>query len=192
MILLFLGSCRLHQSEVNEMGSTIYSQKLKHPVYVTYTCEHCGQVNTFSQDIVGNASAEVRFGTSNKYAQSKISKLGSKAQGDLDRQIRKVQNDHAKKNYAWLKVHKCSKCKNPQSWQKSSLWQSAIGWFILDILYLYVFFIWATGSSAESRTSGAWIGFILVGIVLFIPIVLLVLNLRKIKKTDHNDPIVII
>ncbi|HAM62453.1 MAG: hypothetical protein A2Y20_03760 [Firmicutes bacterium GWF2_51_9] len=80
------------------MGSTIYSQKLKHPVYVSYTCEHCGQVNTVAQEIVGNASAEVRFGTSNKYAQSKTGKHGTKAQIDLERKVRQAQNDTAIKN----------------------------------------------------------------------------------------------
>jgi len=174
------------------MGSTIYSQKLKHPVYVTYTCEHCGQVNTFSQEIVGNASAEVRFGTSNKYANAKVSKLGAKAQSDLERQVHKAQIDTERKNFAWLKVQKCSVCKYPQSWQKGGLWRKTILFFILDFFYLLVFFSWATGSSAESKTPGAWIGFIVVGIVLSLPIISLVLNLRKIEKAKSSVPIVII
>jgi len=174
------------------MGSTIYSQKVKHPVYVTYTCEHCGQVNTFSQEIVGNASAEVRFGTSNKYANAKVSKLGAKAQGDLERQVHKAQIDTERKNFAWLKVQKCSVCKYPQSWQKGGLWRKTILFFILDFFYLLVFFSWATGSSAESKTPGTWIGFIIVGIVLSLPIISLVLNLRKIEKAKSSVPIVII
>ena len=174
------------------MGSTIYSQKAKHPVYVTYTCEHCGQVNTFSQEIVGNASTEVRFGTSNKYASSKVSKLSGKAQGDLERQIHKAKIDTEKKNFAWLKIHKCSVCKNPQSWQKGGLWRRTILFFVLDFFYLLVFYSWATGSSAESKTPGTWIGFIVVGVILSLPIVTLFLNLRKIDKTKNSEPIVII
>ena len=149
-------------------------------------------MNTFSQEIVGNASAEVRFGTSNKYANAKVSKLGAKAQGDLERQVHKAQIDTERKNFAWLKVQKCSVCKYPQSWQKGGLWRKTILFFILDFFYLLVFFSWATGSSAESKTPGTWIGFIIVGIVLSLPIVSLVLNLRKIEKTKNSEPIVII
>lgn len=174
------------------MGSTIYSQKVKHPVYVTYTCEHCGQVNTFSQEIVGNASAEVRFGTSNKYANSKVSKLGAKAQSDLDRQVHKAKVDIERKNFAWLKFHKCAQCKYPQSWQKSGLWRSSIFLFVVDFLYLMIFYSWITGSSAQSKTTGTWIGFLLVGVILTLPIVNLVLNLRKVEKTKSSVPIVII
>lgn len=174
------------------MGSTIYSQKVKHPIYVTFECEHCGQLNSFSQEIIGNASAEVSFGSSKRYAQQKVSKLGAKAENDLERQIRKAQNDTDKGNYAWLKFHKCSKCKYPQSWQKSGLWKNSILLFILDFFYLLIFFSWATGSSAASKTAGAWGGFILFGIILLLPIVMLILNLRKIEKTKNSKPIVII
>jgi len=174
------------------MGSTIYSQKLKHPVYVSYTCEHCGQLNTFSQDIVGNASAEVRFGTSNKRTQQKVSGLGAKAESDLQRQILKAQNDAEKENYAWLKFHKYSKCKYPQSWQKSGLWRKSIVYFILDFFYLMIFFSWVTGSSVESKTVGAWGGFLFFGVILFLPIINLILNLRKIEKANQSKPVVII
>lgn len=55
------------------MGSTIYSQKLKHPVYVSFTCEHCGQYNSFAQEIVGAGNAEVNNIRSDKYRQEQIS-----------------------------------------------------------------------------------------------------------------------
>ena len=62
------------------MGSTIYSQKLKHPVYVSFTCEHCGQYNSFAQEIVGAGNAEVNNIRSDKYRQEQISKVGPKAE----------------------------------------------------------------------------------------------------------------
>ncbi|MGB7594022.1 MAG: hypothetical protein WBL80_00475 [Erysipelotrichaceae bacterium] len=159
---------------------------------MSYTCEHCGQLNTFSLEIVGNASAEVRFGTGDKRTQQKISGLGAKAQNDLQRQIMKAQNDADKENFAWLKFHKCSKCKYPQSWQKAGLWRNTILFFIVDFFYLLIFFSWVTASSSDPKTVGAWGGFLLVGVLLFLPIINLILNLRKIDKSKHEKPIVII
>lgn len=172
------------------MGSTIYSQKVKHPAYISFTCEHCGHFNSFSQEIVGNASAEVRFGSSNKRAQEKVSKLGMQAESDLERQIQNAKSNSDSGHYSWIKFHKCSKCNYTQSWQASRLWRKSIKYILLDLLYVFVFYSWLTGSSLASKTPGAWGGFAMFGILAAIPIIVLVLNLRKTDpKTQHKPEV---
>jgi hypothetical protein len=174
------------------MGSTIYSQKVKHPVYVTYECEHCGHVNSFSQEIIGNASAEVSFGSSNKRTQQKIGNLGQKAESDLERQVLKARSDTNRDRYSWLKFHKCEKCKFTQSWQKGRLWKRSSVYLVLDFFLVLILFSWLTGSSLESKTSGAWGGFLFFVFVGLIPILMLVLPLRKIDKSKQTKPTVVI
>jgi len=70
--------------EVSGMGSTIYSQTLKHPVFISYECEHCSQMNSFSQEIKGSGSAEVSNLSSNRNRQSKYNSVGPKAEQNLN------------------------------------------------------------------------------------------------------------
>ncbi|HBP37464.1 MAG TPA: hypothetical protein DD640_01750 [Clostridiales bacterium] len=170
------------------MGSTIYSQKLKHPVSVTFMCEHCGQYNYFSQEIIGNGSVEVSNIRSDKYRQDQIGKIGSKAESDLLRNVQNAKQSLSRGNYSWLKFHKCTKCGYSQSWQTGRLWKRSIIFFIMDLVILYIFFSWLTGSSPESITSGAWGFFAILGIFILIPVIVLVISLLRRDKKNKYKP----
>jgi len=171
------------------MGSTIYSQKLKHPVYVSYTCEQCGNYNTFIEEIVGAGSAEVGFGSSNKRAQEKISKIGPKAQVDLLKNVQRAKVKADKGNYTWLKLHRCTKCNSAQSWQVGRLWKNIVKFIAIDVIALLYFFLWFSDASLANKTSIGAIGLyiILSGFVLT-PIIILVVSLRKIGQSKHSQP----
>lgn len=175
------------------MGSTIYSQKLKHPVYISYTCEHCGQYNTFSQEIVGQGSAEVRFGTGNKRTQEKLSKIGPQAERNLDHNVARIKSNIARGSFLWLKVHKCTKCHYPQSWQKGRLIRNLINYIIFDLLVLFIFFVWfVDASSADKVSLSAFITYGLVSAIVAAPIVTFILNFTKIEKIKKQKPDIII
>lgn len=171
------------------MGSTIYSQKLKHPVYVSFTCEHCGQFNTYTEEIVGAGSAEVRYGSSNKRAQEKISKIGTQAQVNLSHNVQNARINAEKGNYSWLKLHRCTKCNSAQSWQTGRLWKNIIKFIVMDVIFLFYFFLFFNDASDANKTSVGMIVlyFILAAFVLM-PIVILFLSLRTIRQSKHNLP----
>lgn len=174
------------------MGSTIYSQKLKHSVYVTYTCEHCGQMNSFSHEIIGSSVSEVSNIRSDRYRQQQISMLGPKAESDLLRRVQDAKYSMANGNYSWLKFYKCTKCGYTQSWQTGRLWKRMIKFFVMDFILLLIFYSWVTGSSAESKTTGGWIFFGIVGLFVLIPIAVHLVALIKRDKNNKNKPDVVI
>ena len=170
------------------MGSTIYSQKLKHPVYVSFTCEHCGQYNSFSQEIIGAGTAEVNNIRSDKYRQEQMAKVGPKAENNLQRNVLHAKQAVAKGSFSWLKFHKCTKCGFTQSWQTGRLWKRFIKFFVIDIIILLIFISWLTGSSPESKTIEAWGVFGVLAVVVLVPIIILVVSLLKRDKQNKNRP----
>lgn len=170
------------------MGSTIYTQKLRHPVTVSYLCEHCGHYNLFSQDIVGSGSTEVSNIRGNKFRQDQVNKLGSKAENDLLRKISNVRYLVESGNYSWLKFHKCVNCSYTQSWQTGRLWKRSVKFFVLDFFIFLIFYSWLTGSSSEVKTTGAWVFFAILGLFVLIPIFVLIKSLRKCDKEHRNKP----
>lgn len=170
------------------MGSTIYSQTLKHPVFISYECEHCSQMNSFSQEIKGSGSAEVSNLSSNRNRQSKYNSVGPKAEQNLIRQIQKAKLALGQGDYSWIKFHPCSKCGYTQSWQTSRLFKRSIKFFVLDILIVFVLISWLTSNSSEAISRGLWGFFAFLGLVVLIPILVLALALRKRDKARTNKP----
>ncbi len=170
------------------MGSTIYSQKAKHPVYVSYNCEHCGQYNSFSQELVGVSTAEVRYGSSRKSEAAKLSKLGPGAQDELMKKIQDAAYRTGKNDFSWLKLHKCNSCKYVQSWQTALIWKKMIKFFILDAIILLVFISWWTGATHETISTGTWVTLTICGLFILIPIINLIVSLQKRDKENRNKP----
>ena len=170
------------------MGSTVYTQKLKHPVFVSFTCEHCGLYNSFSQDIVGVSRTEVNYIRSSKYTQEQVGKLGPQAEANMANNLHRAKTAIDKSDYSWLKLHKCTKCHYAQSWQTGRIWRRSIKFFVLDLFIFFIFFSWLTGSSSPSITSENWLWFTVLGLLVMIPIVVLVLSLVMRDKEKRNKP----
>ncbi len=168
------------------MGFPIYTKKLSHPVHVTFTCEHCGQHNSFVQEIVGSSSAEVRYGSSAE--QQRIDNLGPDAQIDLELKIQRAEYNIGRGNYSWLRVHRCTNCKYAQSWQTGRIWKRSIKFFVLDMFILLVFCSWFQGTPPASITSAAWGLFVILGILMLIPAAILIASLRKRDKETIRKP----
>lgn len=39
--------------------SNNYTTELKHPFDISFTCEHCGEINSFTQEIIGTGNKTV-------------------------------------------------------------------------------------------------------------------------------------
>jgi hypothetical protein len=167
------------------MGSTIYTQKIPHPVQVSFTCEHCGTHNSFAQIIVGTGSAEVPFSSGKKYAQSKIAKVEPAAQKNLERKIQNARINTLKGNYSWLDQKKCSKCKYYQTWQTSSIWMTFIASLLLLALPVILISVWIDFN--KMTTVGLIFFTVFIGIIL-LPFVNLIKSLSRIDRKNHNKP----
>lgn len=171
------------------MGSTVYTQKLTHPVQVTFKCEHCGETTTFIQNITGTGSADVPFLSSNKYTQSKITKVGKSAQRDLERKIQTAQADDARGKYSWLNLQKCSKCKYYQTWQTTGILYRFIGMLLLLALPVLLISVWI--DLKNMTLTGLAFFIIFIGIIL-LPFVNLIVSLIRIDRAHPGKPTVTI
>lgn len=171
------------QRRIN-MGRIIYSSTVSHPAHITFSCEHCGEENSFSQDIVGTSSADVGMGAFNSTVERKTRNLGSQAQNALEGQLRRIEADTASGKYTWIKLTKCSKCGYHQSWQKSLINRK----LLVSLLWttpLLLFFI--MGLTAKNADTGKLYFIIPIGLLL-IPYFNYASRISKIDKQNQNLP----
>lgn len=88
------------------MGQEIitYSKVLTHPVIIEFTCEHCGENNVFTQEIVGAGKKSKYRGDFDTKRSTQLtaqdqSKMLTKAQKDLDRGISNAKRNIEKNNF---------------------------------------------------------------------------------------------
>jgi len=170
---------------------TTYSQVLKHPFVVTFTCEHCGEFNSYTQEIVGAGkkskySGEFDSKRASTLTMNDYSKMMAKAQKDLDRGISNAKRKLAKDNVSWLYANKCAKCKHYQSWQTSQIWKSFFKAFFGGpfLLFLLVMIPLSIVFGRDTSKYPEWISVVLGALALIIMIAA-VINL--ISSLAHRD-----
>lgn len=175
------------------MGQEIitYSQVLKHPVNVSFTCEHCGEYNSYMQEIVGAGkkskySGEFDVKKANTLTMNDYSKMMTKAQQDLDRGINNAKRRLAKENYSWLFANKCAKCKHYQSWQTSQIWKNFFKSFFGGpfMLFLLVMVPLSIIFGRDTSRYPEWISIVL-GVLTLIIMIAAIYNL--ISSLFHRD-----
>lgn len=114
---------------------TTYSKVLTKPINVSFTCEHCGEYNSFAQEIVGSGSKSKYGGkhevkSSSILSQKELDKIMMKSQKNLDYGIKNAEIKIAKGKFSWLYANKCIKCNYYQSWQTHQIWKNFFKTFI--------------------------------------------------------------
>ena len=136
---------------------TSFSQVLTHPFNVSFTCEHCGEFNTFTHEIVGAGKKSVYHSSSRNISAAALSakdrlKMQEKAEKQLELGIKNAEAKLAKGKYSWIVANKCAKCNRYQSWQTRQIWKnffkSFFGAPFIILLLLYLPLSWIFGSDS--------------------------------------------
>jgi hypothetical protein len=179
--------------EGNIMGQeiTTYSQVLTHSINVSFTCEHCGEHNSFTQEIVGSGKKSKYSGAfdakgANTLTKNDYTKILTKAQKDLDRGIENAKHRLAKEKFSWLYANKCSKCKHYQSWQTRQIWRNFFKTFFGGpfMLFLLVMIPLSIVFGRDTSSYPEWISIVL-GVLTLIIMIVAVVNL--ISSLIHRD-----
>lgn len=176
-----------------------FTQSLTHPVSVSFTCEHCGEVNTFIHEIigVGNRSGGKR-GADGKYVMSPKDSIiiMEQAQKNLELGIKKVERKVEKGNYSWLEAKKCSKCQHYQSWNGGRIWKDFFMLFLGGpfIIFLVIGFP-ITMIYKNTTNYPSWV-YVLIGGLSFIimvgALINLVSSLNMKSRKNRNVPTVFV
>lgn len=169
----------------------LLSKKLEHPVQVHFTCERCGEENTFAQDFKVAVSKEIPF---NSRTQSQeILKLDEKAHSMLRKKIEAIERQVAEGKFSWVDNHPCAKCKAAQSWQKSSLWWQLVAyicWYpLIAILFGRGFSRFITGD----KPFLAWVFYLVLGglsVIILLVMIDIIRSLSRVDRTKQSIPTV--
>jgi len=188
----------------HKMGEkiTTYSKVLSYPITVSFTCEHCGEQNVYTQEIVGagqKSKYNVKRGSTaiDNLSPKELVKMQIKAQRDLDRGIENARRKVAKDKFSWIYANKCSKCRHYQSWQTGQIWKNFFktffgGPFMLMLIVMFPLF-WIFGRDTSKYPE--WISIVLSGLMLIIMISAIVILIKSLLSRDrkkHSKPSVII
>lgn len=176
-----------------------FSQSLTQPVSVSFTCEHCGELNFITQDIVGvgSRSGGKRGPDGNWQISPEDSiKIVELAQKDLELKVKNVEKKIAKGKFSWLNATECTKCKHYQSWNSRRIWKEFFQLFLgAPFIVLLVVGFPISLIYKNTRDYPLWVDILLIGLILLImlgAIINLVASLSKTKRKDRSKPTVII
>lgn len=187
--------------EVSKMKQKVmtFSQSLTQPVSVSFTCEHCGELNLTTQDIVGVGSRSGgKLGPDGNWQISPEDsiKIVELAQKDLEFKVKNIEKKVAKGNFSWLNATKCKKCEHYQSWNARKIWKEFIQLFF-GAPFIVLLVVGFPISLIYKNTTDypLWVDILLIGLILIIMIVAiinLVTSLSKTKRKNRSKPTVII
>ncbi len=172
---------------------TTFSKVLTHPFNVAFTCEHCGEQNSFTQEIAGVGKKALYGSTAKTFTTNDLSpavqaKMLQKAQNQLDQGIKDAEAKIAKEKYSWLYANKCAKCNRFQSWQTGQIWKNFFKTFFGGpfILMLVVYFPLTIFWGRDSSKYPEWIMYSLSVIMLIIWISAIVILIKSLARRDHK------
>ena len=179
---------------------TTFTQTMTHPVNVSFACEHCGEMNSFSMEIIGGGKTHGgKRNADGTYSLTPegLAKIRAKAQIDLDRGVKNAELKIAKGHFSWIDAKKCPKCKHYQSWQTGRIWKNFLKVFFGAPFFVFLLAMYPLSiiSSRDSNDYPQWVYIILGGLILVIMVgamVNLFTSLVKRDRKNHNKPTVII
>jgi hypothetical protein len=175
-----------------------YSMELKHPFNVSFTCERCGELNSFTQEIIGTGNISVYGSASQPNSDATLSvtdmsELKLDAEKQLAAGIKRAEAKLAKGKYSWIKAKKCVKCKRYQSWQTAlickNFFKSFFGGPIVLGLLAYLPLTKIFGSDSSKYPD--WVMYVYSSIIIIIWISSIVILLKSLMFRDrkhHNLP----
>lgn len=180
------------------MKKNNYTTELKHPFNISFTCERCGEINSFTQEIIGTGNKTVYGSSSQPNSDATLSatdmnEMMLDAEKQLAAGIKKAEAKLAKGKYSWIKAKKCAKCNRYQSWQTAQIWKSFFklffgGPFAFGLLaYLPLTKIFGSDSSKYPEWVMNVYGLILI-IICLSSIVILLKSLLFRSRKHHNLP----
>lgn len=176
-----------------------FTQSLTHPVSVSFTCEHCGEVNQYKHEIIGvGQKSEGKRGADGQYSISPADseKIMIKAQQNLDLSIKKVERKIEKGNYSWLEAKKCTKCKHYQSWNGAGIWKDFFTLFLgAPFIIILVIGFPITRIYRNATSYPIWVYILIGGLSLIIMVgalINLVISQNMKNRKNRNVPTVIV
>jgi hypothetical protein len=176
-----------------------FTQNVNHPVSVSFACEHCGESNSFIQEIVGEGRISGgKRGADGKYTMSPKDsiKIMELAQKDLEYKVKKAEKKIAKGNLTWLKANKCVKCNKYQSWNNRRIWKDfMLMFFGAPFIVLLVVGFPITLIYKNTTDYPLWVNILLISLILILMIgasINLAMSLNKTNRKSRNKPIIII
>lgn len=174
-----------------------YSQSLTQPISVSFTCEHCGTFNIFTQDIVGVGSLSVKTRkATEKYVPSVADSfaVNNLAKENLELKMKQIEKKIATDNFSWLNAAKCSKCKHFQSWNNRRIWSDFLKLFFgAPFIILLVVGFPITQIYKNTSDFPLWANVLLLSLVIIVmvgAIINLVYSLSMKSRKSHNKPTV--
>jgi hypothetical protein len=178
--------------------AVIFTQSLTRPVTISFICEHCGESNSFTQEIVGEGrTSGAKKGVDGKYIMSPKDslKIMELAQLNLDHNVKKAETKIAKGNYSWLNANKCVKCNKYQSWNNRRIWKDFLLMFFgAPFIVLLVVGFPITLIYKNTTDYPLWVDILLVSLILILMIgatINLAMSLNKTNHKNRNKPTVI-
>lgn len=172
---------------------TTYSKVLTHPFNVSFTCEHCGECNSFTQEIVGAGKKSIYGSSSRSNNVSTLSAADSakmllKAEKALELGIKNAETKLAKGKYSWLYANKCTKCKHYQSWQTSQIWKTFFKSFFGGpfMLMLLVFFPLNIIFGKDTNKYPEWIMIVMSSLIFIIWISSIIILIKSLLSRDRK------
>lgn len=175
------------------MNKNNFATELKHTFNVSFTCEHCGEINSFTREIIGTGNKTVYGSASQSNSDATLSAADmSEMKLDAEKQlaagIKRARAKLSKGKYSWLKANKCTKCNRYQSWQTAEIWTNFFKLFFGGPLafgllaYLPLTKIFGTDSSKYPE----WVMYAYYSIIIIIWISSIVILLKSLLFRDRK------